>query len=34
LRVRVQVLLPQSCTHADRRALAERLRQDIDAALA
>lgn len=31
--VRLQVLLPQSCSHADRRALAERLRGEIAAAL-
>jgi 1-acyl-sn-glycerol-3-phosphate acyltransferase len=31
--VRVQVLPPQACAHADRRALAERLRGDIEAAL-
>jgi 1-acyl-sn-glycerol-3-phosphate acyltransferase len=32
--VRVQVLLPQACTHADRRAPAQRLKQDIEDALA
>jgi 1-acyl-sn-glycerol-3-phosphate acyltransferase len=34
LRVRVQVLPPQACTHAERRALAERLRSQIAEALA
>jgi 1-acyl-sn-glycerol-3-phosphate acyltransferase len=34
LKVHVQVLTPQACGHADRRALAERLRDTIDAALA